>query len=90
MRWATRTSTSRRIASPISPPMRLEYEGRDRVRVFGIEGKPATEFYKVSISYSAGYQSCRHARLFLARSLRQSAGCRQNTARAAGSSGVEV
>lgn len=35
----------------------LEYEGRDRVRVFGIEGRPATEFYKVSISYSAGFKA---------------------------------
>ena len=57
MKWAIRTSTSRRIASLISPPMRLEYEGRDRVRVFGIEGRPATDFYKVSISYSAGYKA---------------------------------
>jgi hypothetical protein len=37
--------------------VRLEYEGRDRVRVYGIEGRPATEFYKVSISYSAGYKA---------------------------------
>lgn len=36
---------------------RLEYEGRDRVRVYGIEGRPATEFLKVSISYSAGYKA---------------------------------
>ena len=35
----------------------LEYEGRDRVRVFGIEGRPATEFLKVSISYSAGFKA---------------------------------
>src|SRR2546423_7362943 len=31
----------------------LQDEGRDRVRVYGIEGRPATEFLKVSISYSA-------------------------------------
>ncbi len=37
--------------------VQLDYEGRDRVRVFGIKGKPATEFYKVSISYSAGYKA---------------------------------
>jgi hypothetical protein len=37
--------------------VRLEYEGRDRVRVFGIEGKPATDTYKVSISYSAGFKA---------------------------------
>jgi hypothetical protein len=35
----------------------LDYEGRDRVRVFGIEGRPATEFLKVSISYSAGFKA---------------------------------
>jgi len=37
--------------------VRLEYEGRDRVRVYGIEGRPATETLKVSISYSAGYKA---------------------------------
>ena len=37
--------------------IKLEYEGRDRVRVFGIEGRPATEFLKVSISYSAGFKA---------------------------------
>ena len=37
--------------------VQLEYEGRDRVRVFGIEGRPATETFKVSISYSAGYKA---------------------------------
>lgn len=35
----------------------LEDAGPDRVRVFGIKGKPATEFYKVSISYSAGFKA---------------------------------
>lgn len=37
--------------------VQLEYEGRDRVRVFGIEGRPATPTFKVSISYSAGYKA---------------------------------
>jgi hypothetical protein len=37
--------------------VRLEYEGRDRVRVFGVEGRPATDTFKVSISYSAGYKA---------------------------------
>ena len=37
--------------------VRLEYEGSDRVRVFGIEGRPATDTFKVSISYSAGYKA---------------------------------
>jgi hypothetical protein len=37
--------------------VQLEYEGRDRVRVYGIEGRPATETFKVSISYSAGYKA---------------------------------
>ncbi len=35
----------------------LEDAGQDRVRVYGIEGRPATEFLKVSISYSAGYKA---------------------------------
>ncbi len=35
----------------------LQYDGRDRVRVYGIQGRPATEFLKVSISYSAGYKA---------------------------------
>jgi hypothetical protein len=37
--------------------IRLEDAGENRVRVRGIKGKPATEFYKVSISYSAGYKA---------------------------------
>jgi hypothetical protein len=35
----------------------LEDAGQDRVRVYGIGGRPATEFLKVSISYSAGYKA---------------------------------
>ncbi|HEY0003282.1 MAG TPA: acyclic terpene utilization AtuA family protein [Pyrinomonadaceae bacterium] len=37
--------------------IQLEAAGPDRVRVFGIRGRPATEFLKVSISYSAGYKA---------------------------------
>jgi hypothetical protein len=37
--------------------VRLDYEGRDRVRVFGIQGRPATDTLKVSVSYSAGYKA---------------------------------
>ena len=37
--------------------IRLEDAGKDRVRVFGIGGRPATEFLKVSISYSAGFKA---------------------------------
>lgn len=37
--------------------VQLEQAGSDRVRVFGIRGRPATEFLKVSISYSAGYKA---------------------------------
>jgi hypothetical protein len=37
--------------------IRLEDAGMDRVRVFGIKGQPATEFLKVSISYSAGFKA---------------------------------
>src|SRR5436189_205777 len=32
-------------------------DGADRVRVFGIKGRPATDSLKVSISYSAGYKA---------------------------------
>ncbi len=35
----------------------LEQTGADRVRVSGIKGRRSTEFYKVSISYSAGYKA---------------------------------
>jgi hypothetical protein len=37
--------------------IRLADEGANRVRVHGIKGRPATEFLKVSISYSAGYKA---------------------------------
>ena len=35
----------------------LADDGEDRVRVFGIKGAPKTEFYKVSIAYSAGWKA---------------------------------
>jgi hypothetical protein len=35
----------------------LKQDGPDRVAVFGIKGRPATEFLKVSVSYSAGYKA---------------------------------
>ena len=35
----------------------LAADGKNRVRVFGIKGKPNTEFYKVSIAYSAGWKA---------------------------------
>lgn len=37
--------------------IRLEDIGPDRVRVWGVKGAPPTEFYKVSISYFAGYKA---------------------------------
>src|SRR5258707_4547013 len=37
--------------------IQLEQDGPDRVRFSGIQGHPATDFYKVSISYSAGYKA---------------------------------
>ena len=37
--------------------IRLEAAGENRVRVFGIKGNPATDFYKVSIAYSDGWKS---------------------------------
>jgi hypothetical protein len=35
----------------------LEQEGPDRVRVFGIQGRPATDKLKVSIAYRAGFKA---------------------------------
>lgn len=35
----------------------LEQAGKDRVKVFGIRGKPATEFLKVSIAYRFGFKA---------------------------------
>jgi hypothetical protein len=37
--------------------IRLEEQAPDRVRASGIKGRPATEFYKVSISYAAGFKA---------------------------------
>ncbi len=37
--------------------IQLEQVGPDRVRFTGIRGRPATEFYKVSVSYSAGFKA---------------------------------
>jgi hypothetical protein len=35
----------------------LKDDGENRVRVFGIKGKPKTDFYKVSIAYSGGWKA---------------------------------
>jgi len=35
--------------------IRLADDGRNRVKVFGVRGKPCTEFYKVSMSFLDGY-----------------------------------
>ncbi len=37
--------------------IQLADAGKDRVRVSGIKGRPATEFLKVSIAYRAGYKA---------------------------------
>jgi hypothetical protein len=37
--------------------IQLADDGPDRVRVFGIKGRPATDSLKVSISYSAGFKA---------------------------------
>ncbi len=37
--------------------IQLEQEATDRVRFSGIKGRPATDLYKVSISYSAGWKA---------------------------------
>jgi Acyclic terpene utilisation family protein AtuA len=35
----------------------IAQQAEDRVQLSGIKGRPATDFYKVSISYSAGYKA---------------------------------
>jgi hypothetical protein len=35
----------------------LKDDGENRVRVYGIKGKPNTEFYKLSVAYSAGWKA---------------------------------
>jgi hypothetical protein len=37
--------------------IKLKEESPNRVKVYGVTGKPATEFYKVSCSYSDGYSA---------------------------------
>lgn len=37
--------------------IQLEQDGPDRVRFSGIKGRPATDLYKVSVSYSAGWKA---------------------------------
>jgi len=37
--------------------IRLEQAGEDRVRVSGVEGRPATDQYKVSISFADGFKA---------------------------------
>ena len=37
--------------------IQLQQAGPDRVQFWGIRGRPATEFYKVSISYTAGFKA---------------------------------
>ncbi|HKX32906.1 MAG TPA: acyclic terpene utilization AtuA family protein [Blastocatellia bacterium] len=37
--------------------IRLEQAGEDRVRVSNVKGTPATELYKVSISFASGYKA---------------------------------
>lgn len=37
--------------------VQLADDGNDRVRAFGVKGRPATDSLKVSVSYSAGYKA---------------------------------
>jgi len=37
--------------------IRVKQDGKDRVRVYDIKGRPATDSYKVSASYHAGYSA---------------------------------
>ncbi len=56
-RWAIRTRTSRPTCVADFTTIRLDQAGRDRVRVLGIKGRPATELLKVSIAYRAGFKA---------------------------------
>ncbi len=70
--------------------IRLQDDGRDRVRVHGIEGRPATEFLKVSSQLFRRVQGGRNACLCLAGCVRESRSCRKDSARATGSAGIEI
>ncbi|MGE5401329.1 MAG: acyclic terpene utilization AtuA family protein [Ignavibacteriales bacterium] len=37
--------------------IRLDDQGNNRVKMYGVKGKPETEFYKVSCSYEAGFSA---------------------------------
>jgi hypothetical protein len=37
--------------------IQLQQAGPDRVQFWGVKGRPATEFYKVSVSYAAGFKA---------------------------------
>jgi Acyclic terpene utilisation family protein AtuA len=37
--------------------IQIQAAGPDRVRLSGVKGRPATEFYKVSISYASGFKA---------------------------------
>jgi len=37
--------------------IQLAQDGKDRVRASGVRGRPATDFYKVSVSFLAGYKA---------------------------------
>lgn len=37
--------------------IKLEQVGKDRVKVYGVKGRPPTQFYKVSMSYFDGYMA---------------------------------
>ena len=56
--------------------IQLQQAGPDRVQFWGVKGRPATEFYKVSISYSAGFKACGHDDLWMAGCCRRRPGRR--------------
>ena len=56
-RWAIRTRTSRPTSSPTSRRFASSTTGENRVRVFGIKGRPPTDKLKVSIAYRAGFKA---------------------------------
>ena len=56
-KWAIRIDISRPMSWRILRRFILTDDGENRVRVYGIKGKQNTEFYKVSIAYSAGWKA---------------------------------
>ena len=71
MKSATRTQYITPDCVADFTTIHLDQAGPDRVRFTGIEGRPATNYYKVSISYTAGFKAIGIAGLHLARRVQE-------------------